>query len=279
MTPVEAAVAGSTVGGSVKSQKQSIKPVMKEQTIGRVCSLALGAGAFLGSNFLASAQDAAAAAPDPSLWKTSASAGVSLTRGNSETLMVNASILSEKKWAKNELSLGASATYGEDSDKVNASTLGGFGQYNRLFSDRFFGYLRIDANHDDIAKVDYRVTLSPGVGYYFIKDKKFTLSGEVGPSYVFERLDGDDRNYLTVRFGEKFTWQINDRARFWQTLDYSPKVDEWSDYVLNAEVGIETDITKHLGLRVAAIDSYRSRPAAHRKENDLKLIASAVYKF
>lgn len=250
---------------------------MKHHTMSPICTLVLGTSAALVSgSYLASAQDPA---PDPKAWKTSASAGMTLTSGNTDTMMVNASILSDRKWDRNELSLGASATYGETDDETTASSVSGFGQYNRLFSDRVYGYFRVDALHDDIAKVDYRVSLSPGVGYYFVKTPKVTLSGEVGPGLVFERLDGDETTYFTLRFGEKFTWQINERARFWQMLDYSPKVDEWSDYVINAEAGIETDITKHLALRLAALDSYRSCPAPGRKENDFKFIASAVYKF
>jgi len=255
---------------------------VNEQVIRKVCRLVLGTSALVGGCALASAAEATAdPAVDPTAWKSSAAISVTLTAGNSDTMMVNGSVLSEKKWARNELSLGAGVTYGEDEDDVNASAVTGFGQYNRLFSDRFYAYARTDALHDDIAKVAYRVTLGPGAGYYFIKNDKFTLSGEAGPGIVFEKLfDEDDRAYWTVRFGEKFTWQINERSRFWQTVDYSPKVDEWvDDYVLTAEAGIETDITKHLALRVVAQDVYRSRPAEDREENDFRLMAGVAYKF
>ena len=243
-----------------------------------MCKWALGASALAGGFTLALAQDEAV---DPTAWKSSAAVGVTLTRGNSETLMVNASLLSQKKWGKSELALGAGATYGEDSDTVNASALNGFVQYNYLFTDRLYAYKRVDALHDDIASVTYRVTLSPGVGYYFIKNDKITLSGEVGPGVVFEKLYSEpERAYWTIRFGEKFTWKISDRSRFWQMLDYNPKVDDWTeDYVLTAEAGIETDITKHLALRVVAQDSYRSLPAVGSEENDFRLMAGVAYKF
>ncbi|OQC65887.1 MAG: hypothetical protein BWX48_02067 [Verrucomicrobia bacterium ADurb.Bin006] len=255
-----------------------VQLIMNEMTIRNVCRIVLGASALAGGCYITSAADPLA---DPTAWKSSAAISVALTRGNSETLMVNGSVLSEKKWSRNELSLGAGVTYGEDEDSVNASSINGFAQYNRLFSDRFYGYGRVDALHDDIADVDYRVALSPGVGYYFIKNDKITLSGEAGPGIVFERLHNmDDEAYWTVRFGEKFTWQINDRSRFWQTLDYVPRVDAWDeDYVLTAEAGIETDITNHLSLRVVAQDVYRSLPPEDRKENDFRLMAGVAYKF
>lgn len=216
----------------------------------------------------------------PKGWKTTAQLGATITRGNSETTTVNGGLNTERKWAKDELAFGAAVTYGEDHNSVTASSITGFGQYNRLFTDRFYGYGRVDALHDDIANIAYRVTLSPGVGYYFLKNNKFTLSGEVGPGVVFEQLfNEDERTYATIRFGEKFTWQINKNARLWQTFDYQPKVDDWAEYVMNAEVGIATKITEHLDLRVVAQDTYRSRPAKDRKENDFKLIAGVGYTF
>lgn len=266
----------------------------KEVKIGQLCGLALGVGAV---STLVSPVIAADAPEDATRWKTSAAVSAALTRGNSETLMINANVITEKKWEKNELSFGASATYGEDHDNVNASVLSAFGHYNRLFTERFYGYAHVDAYHDDVADIAYRVTLSPGVGYYLIKNDKITLSGEVGPGFVMEKLaaerqigtnlDGspimerywDEREYLTLRLSEKFTWKISDHARFWQFLDYNPKIDDWADYFLVAEAGIETDITKHLALRLVAQDTYRSEPAAGREENDFKLMAGVAYKF
>jgi len=253
-----------------------------ETTIRNICRLVLGASALAGGCYLTSAADAGAdPLADPTAWKSSAGISAALTRGNSETLMVNGTVLSEKKWSRNEIFLGAGVTYGEDEDSVNASSVNAFAQYNRLFSDRFYGYARADFLHDDVADVDYRVALSPGVGFYFIKNEKITLSGEAGPGIVFEKLHNqDDVAYWTARFGEKFTWQINERSRFWQTLDYVPRVDDWADdYVLTAEAGIETDISNHLSLRVVAQDVYRSIPAADRDENDFRLMAGVAYKF
>ena len=66
-----------------------------------------------------------------------------------------------------------------------AGTSRGFAQYNRLFTERVFGYLRLDGLHDAIADIEYRFTFSPGVGYYFIKNAQTTLSGEAGS--VFHR--------------------------------------------------------------------------------------------
>ncbi len=215
-----------------------------------------------------------------STWKTTASVGATLTRGNSDTVTATATLNSERKWAQNEFFLGAALTYGETDDTTTASSATGFVQYNRLFSERFYGYARLDAYHDDVADIAYRITFSGGAGYYFIKTDKITLSGEVGPGYILEKFHNrTERDYATLRLGEKFTWQISQNARLWQSLDYTPSIDEWSDYLLTAEIGIATKITESLDLRVVALDNYRSKPAPGRTENDFKLIAGIGYTF
>lgn len=212
-------------------------------------------------------------------WKSTASAGLTLQKGNSDTLVATAQFLTEKKWLMNEISLGVNGTYGEDHGNQNAGSAGAFGQYNRLFSERFFAYGRVDATHDSIADIDYRVSLSPGVGYYFIKDKKMSLSGEAGPGLVFEKLGGIERNYWTLRFAEKFDYQINERAKLWESLEFLPQVDDFGDFVVNAEVGIDTKITEAFSLRTYVVDVYRSEPAVGRKNNDVKLVAAVGYTF
>ena len=247
--------------------------------------LTLGLSALAGSFLTATAADAD---ENPTGWKSAATLGATVTRGNSDTVMAAGGLNTTKKWDKNELGLGAGFTYGETEDETTAATAMGFGQYNRLFTERLYGYARVDAMHDDVADIAYRVTLGPGVGYYLIKNDKFTLAGEAGVGWVWESLaDADDqgvrywdeREYLSVRFGERFTWQISKTSKFWQSLDYSPKADEWDDYVINAEAGIATLITKGLDLRVVAQDTYRSRPAFGSTENDFKLIAGVGYTF
>src|SRR5688572_10508308 len=71
-------------------------------------------------------------------WEKSASAGLTLTKGNSDTLLFTADILASRKWEHDELNLGASASYGENSDVKNNETLRGFSQWNHLFTERFF---------------------------------------------------------------------------------------------------------------------------------------------
>jgi len=223
-------------------------------------------------------------AQDPALqkepqWETSAALGFTLQRGNTKTLLFTGNIQTTKKTGKNEWNFGADATYGENDDEKNAENMRGYGQYNRLFTERFFGYLRGEVFHDDIADIDYRITIGPGVGYYFIKEKNMSLRAEVGPAFVHEKTGDGTDDYLTLRLAERFDWKINDRAKIWQSLEVLPQIDDFDNYLLNAEAGIETSITPKLSLRTYVQDTYDNEPAPGRLKNDVKFVTALAYKF
>ena len=223
---------------------------------------------------------ASATRTEAGLVTAGAAAGLTLNNGNSDTILFTLNVIGTKKWRKNELLLSADGSYGESDGVKNSDYIRGISQYNRLlYDDRLYVYGNLDVLHDNIAEVEYRATLGPGAGYYIIRNDTRNLSVESGLSYVFEEVGGISDDYLAVRFAEKFEQKIGDRARIWQGIEYLPQVDDFGNYILNFEVGIEADLTKDIALRVYLQDNYRNRPAAGRKNNDLKLVSALAYKF
>lgn len=245
----------------------------------------------LSAGLRSSVAQAQAPAPEPKKgWETTAAAGLTLTRGTHDTFLATAGLNTMRKWERAEAALGISGGYGEDTDKsfgtnkptvINNNFIQGYAQYNYLFTERFYGGVRLDGAFDGIANLDYRITLTPLVGYYFIKNAKTTLAVEVGPSAVTEQYSGQDSDtYLGIRFAERFEHKLTDSTKIWQTLSYVPNVERWMEqYVLMAEVGIDTAITKKWSLRVVLQDAYSSEPAPGISNNELRLIAGTAYKF
>jgi putative salt-induced outer membrane protein YdiY len=239
---------------------------------------------------ITSARGQAAAAPPPPppetlAWVSTAAAGVTLTRGNSDTFLATISLDTKRKWEKDEVYLGATGGYGNNSvNDVETTTtefVQGFGQYNHLFTDRFYAGLRLDGQYDGIAGIDYRFKVSPMAGYYLIKNDKMTLAAEAGPTLIEEHLEGEQAHgYWAARLAERFDYKLTDTTKLWESLEYLPKVDDWANnYLLNLEIGIDTAINKHWSLRVVFQDQYASQPASGKKQNDLRLIAGTAYKF
>ena len=262
-----------------KNQDQK-NPFGMRNPLRQICTGTLLVLGVLGCAINANAQKGAAVTPPPPpKWHGSAAAGLTLTRGNSDTLVVTGSIGTEKKWNQNELAFGANGSYGEQEGEKNIEVLHGFGQYNRLFGERAFGLLRADALHDAIADVEYRVTLSPGVGYYFIKNKTTFLRGEIGPGVTFEKQGRESTTYLTLRLAERLEHQLSKTAKLWQSAEILPEVGDWENYVVNAEIGLDVAINARWSLRLYVQDTYDNEPAPSREANDIKLVAGLAYKF
>jgi len=244
--------------------------------------MTLTAGLFLAGAVCAIAQTPSQttpnAAPPPPRWESTAALGLTLTKGNSDTLLFTGKLGTQRKAPPDEWYFGIDGSYGKDHGDVNNETLHGFGQYNHLFSDRFYAYLKADGFHDGVADIKYRVTVSPGAGYYFIKNKTTSLSAEIGPGYIEEKVGGIERGYFTLRLAERFEHRLSDKARIWQSLEYLPKPDDFGDYLVNGELGVEASLAGNLALQVYLQDYYNSRPAAGRDANDLRLVSALAYK-
>jgi hypothetical protein len=91
--------------------------------------------------------------------------------------------------------------YGDDHSVKNSEFVTAFGQYNRLFTDRFYAGLQVSYNYDGIADLTYRVTVTPLAGYYQIKSANTSLAFEVGPAAVFEKYqDQAEDTYMGIRY-------------------------------------------------------------------------------
>ena len=223
-----------------------------------------------------------AAAPKDG-WTTALNAGLTVTDGNSETLAANASLVTEgQKEGLGSVLAGVEANYGESTvDEVEDTTVNNAKAYangKKTLSERTFAYLDGSALFDDIALIDYRATLGPGLGFYVVKNDKHTLSFEAGPSYVWEKVDGASDDYLALRFAERGTCQISQTAKLVQSLEYLPEASDFNSYLLSGEVGVEASMTERVSLRLVLQDKYDSTPAATAERNDLSLIAGLGFK-
>ncbi len=221
-------------------------------------------------------EEAAAAKKDG--FTTALNAGLTMTDGNSETLAANASLVTEGvKEGLGSVIAGIEGNYGENTvDGVDTKTIENVkasANAKKTLSPMTFALVDGSVLTDDIALIDYRATLGPGLGAYLVKNDKRELSLEAGPSYVWEKIDGASNDYLALRFAERYTCQATKTAKLVQSLEYVPEAEDFDNYLLTGEVGVEAAMNDHLSLRVVVQDKYDSTPAVDAEYNDVSLIA------
>ncbi len=224
-------------------------------------------------------------APPKAHWESVLSADATLTRGNSQTFLGTVSLNSTRKTKENELLFNASAGYGENTTRPGnvttetADFLKGSAQWNHLFTDRLYSGLRVEGLHDNLSGINYRLMVSPMVGYYVIKETNTFVSVEVGPSYVYEEIGHRTESYAAARIGQRFEHKFSTGAKIWENLEWLPQVDKFDNWILNAEAGISAPVTKFLDARLVAQDTYNNQPATGLLKNDFKLMAGIGYRF
>lgn len=203
--------------------------------------------------------------------------GFTMTDGNSETLLGTAGYLFDRKRDEYTLRLALDGAYGENDDEKNTENVKGVGEYRRSISERVYGLGNLSALYDDIADVDYRVIASVGPGIYLLKNDKAWLGVDVGPAFIAEKVGGESRDEWALRVGERYERQLSATAKLWQSLEYLPLVDDFDDYLLNSEIGIEAAINSSASIRLIARNTYDSTPASEHEKSDTTVIAALAY--
>jgi len=214
------------------------------------------------------------------IWETEVALGANLSRGNNDSHRIKAEIKSKRTTEIDRLILALAAEAGENEGTSTSEYIEGQADYRRDIHERLYWYALLNGRRDAIASLDYRFTLSPGIGYKVIDEDHLNLSFEAGPAYVLEKLENQDPEHsFRGRVGQELEWQINEWAKLFQNSEFLVNGQDTDDWILEAEVGVETAITKSFSLRFGAKDIYDNQPAAGRVKNDIQLNTSIVYKF
>ncbi len=226
-----------------------------------------------------------------SKFEKSLALGLNLTDGNSETLLANGSLLLAGEKARlGSFKAGLEGNYGENTtrtvvegveteeDEKTVSNAKLFGNVRKTLSPRIFAYLDAFVLNDDIAEIDYRATVGPGLGLYLVKTDSTAFAVEVGVAQVWEEVVEIENDYLSLRFSESFEYKFAGNSKVWQSVVYLPEASDFDNYLLTAETGVEVPLQGRLNLRVVLQDKYDSQPGAGKEKNDLVLIAGVGVK-
>ncbi|MBR6022071.1 MAG: DUF481 domain-containing protein [Kiritimatiellae bacterium] len=229
----------------------------------------------------------AAPEPEESAFKTQLNASLTLTDGNSDTLGVNASLQTEgEKDGLGSILAGVEGNYAESEStqtdaegnvskktETTVENAKAFFNVKKTLSELTFVGLNAAADYDDVALVDYRFTVGPTIGFYAFKTDTQSLDFEIGPNYVWEKVDGETDDYLALRFAERYSVQLTKTAKLAESVEYMPKADEFERYLLNAEASLDVAVSECVSVRLVVKDEYNSEPASGVEKNDLSVLA------
>lgn len=209
------------------------------------------------------------------VWEHSLALGVTATSGNTDTKLFTGSWLSEFRTLGGDLArLSVDGQNGENDGVKNTDSVKGDQNYKHLVSERAYLVGDVAELYDSVADISYRITPSLGIGYFLMKGGPASLSVDAGPGYQWEKIGGVEDDYAVLHASERYERKLSDTSKCWQSVDYTPKVEDFDVYTINGEIGAESTMTKRINLRAVFRDQYINAPAEGRKRNDTQIIAA-----
>ena len=209
--------------------------------------------------------------------KGEAELGLVATSGNSDTQTINAKLGLTKEteeWT-HKADLAALNNASDDETTAEKYSLGW--QSDRKLDDVSYLYVIASYEDDRFSGFDYQATLGAGYGYKVINEEKRVLTLEIGPGYRINALpEGDDEKEVTVRLGEKFSWQFSDTAELEQYLTVETGED---NTVSRLGAAVKSTLTDTLALKVGVDIKHTEEVPDDRDDTDTETYATISYSF
>ena len=223
-----------------------------------------------------------AAPEEPGIWTGSASAGLSLTSGNTDTLSFNLGFdLTRDPKTRNIMKARGLYLRGDDNNTVTANRATASLRDEYSLTPRVFIFGKIEYLQDEFKLIDYLVAPTGGVGFKIIDTDPTKFSVTAGGGAVVEKNPGQDaKTDGALTAGEEFSHQLTDSASFREVVNALWKTGDFADSLYAFGIGIAARISAHSQLTFDVIDTFKNRPAtAATKKNDVAVVTAIAAKF
>lgn len=214
-------------------------------------------------------------------WKRSAELGMSVSSGNSDNFNSRASISLRRATKKMATSLDASYNYARNNSGVatDRGEARGRNDFNLGDTDwQLWGAGSVEA--DQRTPWKFRLSLSTGPAYTFIKDPKTTLVGRVGLG-GYREIDGGRNDIVANAVAAlDLSQKLTERASVYANTEVIPDVRDVEEFRSVSRAGISylVDPETHTTLQLGAEHRYTTSPGT-RDASDVNMFVTLGFTF
>ena len=224
--------------------------------------------------------------PEPA-WTGTFKLNALWTDGNTDRRSAGASLDAKRETKADRISFDANWSYSEDKSSTSSTwnlterRAGAGMQYDYFLGKRWYALGTARVLGDTFADLDLRLTAGAGLGYTMIDNDDTRLLIEAGLSYLNEnyRSNTPSNDYLAARIAYKFNQVISASARFQQTVEAYPSLEQASDIYLQARSEIITNLTTSMIASLAHVIDYDNTPAPGNQRADQRVELSVGWSF
>jgi small nuclear ribonucleoprotein (snRNP)-like protein len=216
-------------------------------------------------------------------WSGVLDTGLSLTRGNSESLTYSLAGKAARVTDRDKITVYTTAIYanstvnGVSSTTAHAIAGGIRGDLN--IREKLFVFAFTDFAYDAFQHLDLRNVIGGGLGYHVIKTENTTFDVFGGGSFDQEYFSPNPPAQLTsvtrksgeLVIGEELATKLNNRTTLSERFVFYPNITDTGNYRFQFNTTAATKLKGWLSWQVSFTDGYLSNPLPGLKTNDLLL--------
>jgi putative salt-induced outer membrane protein YdiY len=215
------------------------------------------------------------------LWAGLADAGLSFTRGNSDSTSFALTGKAARTSKRTKISLYTTEIYARSTvagvTNTTASAIRGGARVDVNLRGRSFAFGLADFEHDRFQDLNLRSVLGGGLGYHLIKEKERTFDVFGGVTYNQEYYSqpfsppnpSTTRKTAEVVLGQTLATKLGSRTTIGEQFSFFPNLSDTGDYRLQLDATAATKIKNWLSWQVTLSDRYVSTPLLGLKNSDL----------
>ena len=220
--------------------------------------------------------------PPPPGWEGSASAGLALTQGNSDTSTVN--IAYEVKRDTGSVWLFKSTGLflrGDSEGELITNRLAFNTREEYKLSNRTSVFGQVQYLRDTFKEIDYLISPTFGVNRWLAKNEVTEVSVDAGLGLVWEKsplVDVDTSGAIVA--GQALQHKLTATTVLTEKATALWKMDDLANALYAITLGIAANVTNTIQMKAELLDTFKNKPvSATVVKNDVAVILSLVYKF
>ncbi|TDG15507.1 DUF481 domain-containing protein [Seongchinamella unica] len=173
-------------------------------------------------------------------WTGQVGFAFAVERGNSDTDELDYKLETYWRSLRDRYTLKMDAQIKEANDQKIADNWIIQGKYDYFLSDITYWGVNVSARSDEFKDLDIRYLVGPYIGRDFLTDPLFTLTAEVGASYVNENfIVAEDRDYAAANWYLRMTSDyLGGDSQLYFDQRGIWNLDEASDVIIDTAVGL-----------------------------------------
>ena len=192
-------------------------------------------------------------------------------------MALSAQFLATYVTAEDDFRFSTDYFYGENESVTNQNRLTIEAALNHNLNESFYLGLTSGYRFDEISDQDYRIGVSPMLGYRLINTDATKATIEAGVGYIWEEQNSVRSDYFAFNAAQRFSHTLASGAKIGENVTFSSELSNFSNFLLTADLFVEIPFSTHWAFRTSAGIRYDNTPATGLNNNDLFFLAGLSY--